>query len=196
MASTSRQSIVGGFPNPIFVNETGVRDAILPGVFISETVSLSQFIHWKFRPTTDDEQEIWFPPRRPAVTAGTAPDEALTYWKFRPTVDDDQEIWTPPRRPAIGNVVPPNAALPWRRFLPTTDDDQEIWTPPRRPAVGTVAAGPPGLPTPPRRMVQFWSEVEEEPLWLPQEYRRRSLGFVRRRRPQVSIIIGWRKDSF
>ncbi len=109
---------------------------------ISSTAPPSQQLPvWRFRPTVDDEQEIWFPPRRTVIADTVPPATALPIWPFRPTVDVEEEIWFPPRRPSI---IPPSPVIgaPYWRFRATIDDEALLWLPPRRPTP-TSLIGPP-----------------------------------------------------
>ncbi len=88
--------------------------------------------YWRFKPTVDDEQEIWFPPRRPAIAPPPTLMAPETFWRFRPTVDDEYPDWQPRKKPVIADTMPNEAAF-GRRRRPWTfleyDDDPQVWYP-------------------------------------------------------------------
>lgn len=93
----ARQAIAVGFPSPVYISETGTRQAILPGEFLSETTSggslpgaPNQALAFsRFLPAEELDEPGLFPPRRAAVAVAQPSNEAVAFGRFRGDVEED-----------------------------------------------------------------------------------------------------------
>lgn len=99
----ARQAILPGFPNPNYLNETGTRQAILPGIYVNETVATTTITPDSYAQAWDHQSSAPNPAsqHRAALAAS-----GLIYESDLPTVNHSASVdWLsqfPPRtRPSV-----------------------------------------------------------------------------------------------